>query len=485
MKKNHRRFPLFDVLLTTLTLLLIGSSAYLLFYLNSDTSASLKKTTKIDDVPSTIDETESNFAGIKIITEISNDTDTPFAIQYPQSNHLAFNDKVKKYIKSLKYDYLLNITENKQENKNLKNELNISFDTFKHPNGTYSFVIVHNESLKGQEDDGSIHTFHLNPETGEMPTLQDVVTDQDIDKLAEFAVEYLYETEKVIENHLLSVEEVMIHTEPLKKNYEQFALTDEMITFYFTEHQSNDYIPIVSIPYEKINDLLKKDFQITKNDGSVKENNKVEVDNTNGIDSKGKQDEKVLDKKKNPSEKRVALTFDDGPDPDVTTRILTILDKYEAKATFYMLGSRVEYYPEVAKKVHEAGHELGNHSWTHPDLTKANTEKIFSEIDRTSRIIEAVTGEKPFSFRPPYGAVNDVVKQQTDLPIALWDVDTLDWKHRSGLQLLTYVQNSVKDGSIILMHDIHPSTADGLDAVMAFLVENGYTFVTVSELTGG
>ena len=117
-------------------------------------------------------------------------------------------------------------------------------------------------------------------------------------------------------------------------------------------------------------------------------------------------------------------------------QILETLNKYDAKATFFMLGSRVEYYPEIAKKVQEAGHELGNHTWNHPDLTKAGVEKVRNEINETSSIIENVTGQKATVFRPPYGAVNKTVRSQTNLPVILWDVDTLDWKHRDPDQLL-------------------------------------------------
>ena len=166
----------------------------------------------------------------------------------------------------------------------------------------------------------------------------------------------------------------------------------------------------------------------------------------------------------------------------MTIQILETLNKYDAKATFFMLGSRVEYYPEIAKKVQEAGHELGNHTWNHPDLTKAGVEKVRNEINETSSIIENVTGQKVTAFRPPYGAVNKTVRSQTNLPVVLWDVDTLDWKYRDPNQLLAHVKGATKDGSIILMHDIHQSTADGLDAVLAYLQSEGYTFVTVSEL---
>ena len=104
------------------------------------------------------------------------------------------------------------------------------------------------------------------------------------------------------------------------------------------------------------------------------------------------------------------------------------------------------------------------------------------EINKTSSIIEKVTGQKATAFRPPYGAVNKTVRSQTNLPVILWDVDTLDWKNRDPNQLLAQVKGLTKDGSIILMHDIHQSTADGLDAVLAYLQSEGYIFVKVSEL---
>lgn len=479
MKKTNNRFPFFDLLLTSLTILLIGTSAYLLFIYNSDSSASSPVPIDPKEISSTIDEIESNFSGIKIVTEISNDAHTPFAIQYPQSAHMTFNDQLKKYIERLKYDYLTMIAEYKQQQDEVQSELNISFETFQHPNGMYSFVLVNNASFNEEDGFMDIQTFHLNPETGEMPSFDEAfqTTDEAMQKISEIAATYLTKENEM--GASLSEEEIAALTAPDAKNFEQFALTEDLVIFYFTKHQKGENTPIISMPYDAVNDLLAADFQIgadiaqKPNEGQAEKEEKEAPNKDTQTEEADKQTDNL---------KKVALTFDDGPDPKVTTRILDTLAKYDAKATFFMLGSRVEYYPEIAKLVQEAGHELGNHSWTHPDLSKASTDKVFNEINRTSQIIEEVTGEKPYSFRPPYGAFNDLVKAQTDLPIALWDVDTLDWKHRNGQQLLTYVKNSVRDGSIILMHDIHPSTADGLDAVMAYLQENGYTFVPVSDL---
>ncbi len=487
MRNNtKRKLPIFDILLTSLTLILILASAYLLYLYKSNSIAAHDDPDDLNAVSSTIDEADSSFSGIKIITEISNDVKIPFAIQYPKSNHTAFNDKIKKHIKGIKHDHLTNVATYKQKHKNFTNELNISFETFEHPNGTYSFVFVSNKHIGDLQGEMEIHTFHLNNENGDMLTLENIL-DYDLENLQTLSTL----TKKQLESNdssqnRFTKEEIKKYTEPLWENYQHFAFTDEALVLYFPHDQTDDNIPIVSLPYEDVNDLFIDSYQVQLKDDTDHEESSTDSNGKQNDSSDSNQaDETEVEENTEQeisSAKKVALTFDDGPDPNVTTRVLQTLEKYDAKATFFMLGSRVEYYPEIAKMVQEAGHELGNHSWTHPDLTKASSDKVHNEIHRTSQIIEDITGEKPYSFRPPYGAFNDGVKQQTDLPIALWDVDTLDWKHRSPQQLLSHVQNGVRDGSIILMHDIHPATADGLDAVMAYLQENGYTFVTVSEI---
>lgn len=480
MKNTKKPVPFFDILLTSLTILLIGASAYLFFLYNSNSSAQ-SPDKDLANVSSTIDETDSNFAGIKIITEIANDANTPFAIQYPQSNHTAFNDKIKKHIKGLQYDYLTNVEDYKQDHKDFTSELNISFETFQHPNGLYSFVFEKNESID-EESHATTQTFHLDPETGDMPLFEDLLEnhEEQLTAFADIAAKHLKQNNA--NENTLSGEDITQLTEPYLENFAQFAFTDKALVLYFTLFEMDAPIPTIEIPYKEINDLLAAEFKISEDGLNAIENAAKKDKDGNKTNKKQQETTEDTNDKEVSNQKRVALTFDDGPAPNVTTRVLEILEKYDAIATFFMLGSRVEYYPEIAKQVQEAGHELGNHSWTHPDLSNATDEKVFEEIAKTSRIIEEVTGEKPLSFRPPYGVFNSTVEELAELPIALWDVDTLDWKHRNGDALLSYVENNVQDGSIILMHDIHASTADGLEAVMQYLVDNDFTFVTVSEV---
>lgn len=180
--------------------------------------------------------------------------------------------------------------------------------------------------------------------------------------------------------------------------------------------------------------------------------------------------------------KMIALTFDDGPHPKVTEQILEILDRHHAKATFFMVGERVQYYPETVQNVFRRGHEIGNHTWSHSDLSKMEEEEVAGEITATNEAIRQVTGKRPAVFRPPYGSLTDAIRQKIDMQIVLWSADTFDWKHKDADILLTEVTNRVHDQAIVLMHDIYPSTAEGLEQVLQYLEGKGYSFVTVSEL---
>lgn len=182
------------------------------------------------------------------------------------------------------------------------------------------------------------------------------------------------------------------------------------------------------------------------------------------------------------STKRVALTFDDGPHPKVTQQILKTLKKYDAKATFFVVGDSVKKNPKVLKEVSAAGHEIGNHTFNHVKLTTLSVKQIQSQIQSTDAEVKAVIGHNTTVFRPPYGAYNNNVKGQLKVPNVLWTIDTLDWKHHNPTKTLQIVKANAKNGSIILMHDIHQTTADALDSVLSTLQKQGYEFVTVSEL---
>lgn len=182
-----------------------------------------------------------------------------------------------------------------------------------------------------------------------------------------------------------------------------------------------------------------------------------------------------------PTKPMLALTFDDGPGAE-TEKLLEVLEKYNARATFFMVGTRVPQHPETIKKMQEIGCELGNHTSDHQNLTKLSDTEIKSVIQSVSDQVAEATGGSPTTVtRPPYGAFDDHVKAAAPNPLIMWSVDTLDWKTKNVESTVKSV-NSATDGDIVLMHDIHKTSVEAAIQVIPQLVEKGYQLVTVSEM---
>ena len=182
-----------------------------------------------------------------------------------------------------------------------------------------------------------------------------------------------------------------------------------------------------------------------------------------------------------PEKPMIALTFDDGPG-NRTDELLEALKEYDAHATFFVLGQRVDSYPEEIKKMHEIGCEVANHSYSHEDLSKVSKKITNNELKKTNKKVEKLIGQKPTLLRPPYGAISDTMRENIGMPMILWNIDTLDWKTRDAEKTVEHVMENVKDGDVILMHDIHSETVDAVIDMLPKLQEEGYQLVTVSEL---
>ena len=182
--------------------------------------------------------------------------------------------------------------------------------------------------------------------------------------------------------------------------------------------------------------------------------------------------------------KTIALTFDDGPGP-YTAHLLDILDQYGAKATFFLIGSKVSGQASVVRSIQARGHQLGNHSWSHPELPKLSVDQIAGEIDRTNEAIRQATGVKPSILRPPYGAVNGVVLEQLrlrNMSSILWSVDTRDWADRNSQIVCSRAVAGARPGAVILMHDIHQTSVNAVPCILSSLKQQGYSFVTIQRL---
>lgn len=182
-----------------------------------------------------------------------------------------------------------------------------------------------------------------------------------------------------------------------------------------------------------------------------------------------------------PSKPMIALTFDDGPGKR-TGELLDQLEKYNAHATFFMLGQKIPSYPKEVKKMEKIGCELGSHSYDHKNMALLNKRGVKSQMNRTNKQIKAVVGSEATVMRPPYGAISKVMRETLQLPMILWNIDTLDWKTRDADKTIKHVMKNVKDGDIILMHDIHSTSIDAALKLIPKLQKEGYQLVTVSEL---
>ena len=182
----------------------------------------------------------------------------------------------------------------------------------------------------------------------------------------------------------------------------------------------------------------------------------------------------------------IAMTFDDGPSAKLTPHLLDILKERNMHVTFFVLGEMVKQHPEIVKRAIAEGHEVGNHSYDHPQLSKLSDEAVRSQLDRTKELITAATGKPLIYMRPPYGALTKEQRKwiHDDLgyQIILWDVDPLDWKRPGPSVVEDRILQGTRSGSIILSHDIHPGTVEAMPDTFDKLLAKGFKFVTVSEL---
>lgn len=460
-KNRKKRGPWIDIALISSIFILIGTVFYLTktesladlknIFANGETTASTyAKTEKASDYP-----------GIIIITEQDADKKAPYTIEYPETVDETINETIHNYIEEVKSQYksaVQFINDNSLE-ENIKSNLTIQFETFIYEDNYYSFKFIQKQSLQEGEH-SAIKTIFYDRSSGQIYTLANLFSDDP--KNMETFVTHIHSLLSTKEEYKSIVDHNKLKN--LAKNdlaIKHFTIQNEDLVIYFDEDAvaAKDHgIIRVTVPLSFLNPILTSTFQ----QEMVEQEENIIVFNDNI--------------------KRVALTFDDGPHPVVTTQILNHLEQYNAKATFFMLGNRIQYYPEIAKNVLAHGHEIGNHTWSHPVLTRQSMETVMQEFNSTEQIIVDTLGINSAIFRPPYGVSNDTIDAAIPRPSVNWTIDTLDWKHRDANQAISVIKNNMHNNAVILMHDIHQSTADGLPAVLEFLQAEGYQFVTVSEL---
>lgn len=183
--------------------------------------------------------------------------------------------------------------------------------------------------------------------------------------------------------------------------------------------------------------------------------------------------------------KKISISFDAAWGNEDTEQLISILNKYNIKATFFIVGEWVDKYPESVKALFDAGMEIANHSDKHPNMTKLSKEDMKNEIISCNNKIKTITGKSPALFRAPYGAYNNSlieVLSSLNMYCIQWDVDSLDWKNLTADQIYSKVTGKIKSGSIVLFHNAAKHTPEALPKIIEHLLENGYEFVKISDL---
>jgi peptidoglycan/xylan/chitin deacetylase (PgdA/CDA1 family) len=182
----------------------------------------------------------------------------------------------------------------------------------------------------------------------------------------------------------------------------------------------------------------------------------------------------------------IALTFDDGPNATLTPKLLDLLAARHLKATFFVVGQNAADHPEILKRAVREGHEIANHSWSHPNLGKMSDDAVRRELQKTDDAIVAAIGKRPTLLRPPYGSITARQKHwihdEFGYRIIIWDVDPLDWKRPGPSVVTARILKETKAGSIVLAHDIHAPTIEAMPATFDQLMKKGFKSVTVTEL---
>lgn len=180
--------------------------------------------------------------------------------------------------------------------------------------------------------------------------------------------------------------------------------------------------------------------------------------------------------------KQIALTFDDGPNPEYTRQILQVLEAEGVKGTFFLMGKEIQQYPEIVSEIHAGGHLIGNHTFSHCNVCQVSEQEALEEVAATNRLLSEITGEATSYFRPPFGCKNEMLEQSMGMIWVGWDIDTLDWSCQNAQQIYEEVVKNVSENDIILMHDAYGATVEAVKRLIPELKARGYTFVTVDAL---
>lgn len=471
------------IISTVIIFLVVGHSSHAGKLSNKATS--IKTNFVHKDI--TVNTEMGEYPGLQLHTELKGLEDYTISINYPFTNLDTIDQPIETWVHNQTEDFLETIQSNETSgDQPFRSHLNIHVETNAITDNIYNIVLNAYHYMGGANGISFTKSFNFNVEEERHLTLEDIFIHPDNDSFNEKVMSEIHNIIAENDDYNEFIDDELLQDNMNSIKDWNWGITKEKFTMYFNEYeigpgalgdvsfaiemdQLDDYVQSDWLTTFEMDDEIAKRKQKEK-ERKAKEKAESQNNNSTPVETDGKY---------------IALTFDDGPHPDVTPRILESLAQYDAKATFFMLGLQVEYYPELAAEVANQGHEVANHSHSHTDMTLLGNDQIAKEIATTNANIENITGSKSVLFRPPYGAYNEQVQniaKQNGLSIILWSVDSLDWKNRNKHTIHSTVTANATVGSTVLLHDIHPTTADALPEVLKTLSEQGYEFITVSEL---
>lgn len=375
---------------------------------------------------------------------------------YPKTNIELLDEKLQGVINHYKTVFIEQYTPSPQKEKA---ELNIDYQSYVKDDRYISIKL--DIFMNGAKQDEVIETLIYDQSTESMTAYEDLFDEAATALISQTVQEKLQEQ---YPNECNS-KAFALYSAPAAHNFAKFVMRKNAVVFYFDADTLFDHSAYVEIDYEVLKDYLAME----------KEEISVFVPYQDVLNEPIKQ----IDKDK----PMVALTFDDGPTLKYTSAILDCLKENQASATFFVLGSRADDFPQLLQRMILEGNEIGNHTFSHKQLTTLSKENIEEEISATQESIHNVTNRYPDIIRPPYGSKNDTVMQCAQgKKIVTWTVDSEDWRSRNTQTIVNKVLNEVSDGDIILMHDLYPTTAEAAIILIPKLQEMGFQLVTVSEL---
>lgn len=415
--------------------LIIAFTVFFIFAVSScnkyrETATVSKNEVKSLPVFNVVNSSSSESDKLTINTILEDNDNYKISVNYPLTSFQDLNTLIGNLINPYIEDYRQQIADKADDTKY---DLNIDCDIIKYTDSLMSFKF--NIDLLGNKKICEVKTLTLDLENGTDISIKDVFK-QDTDY-------------KDIMSKNIPLDVLKRHSFINNDIFSNFVIDEDSITVYFQPQTNSKDADYFKIKLNSIKSNLSSIFNTFKNFGD---------------------------------KKLVALTFDDGPNPITTPNLLDGLAERNIKATFFMLGQRIEENPDIIKRMYEEGHDIGNHSYGHANMVKLNTENAKFQYNRPNEILNSIIGTPSIAFRPPYGSFNDNTKQIVDAPIILWNIDPNDWKYRDAETVANHIIQRAKDGDIILLHDIYQTSVDAAFKVMDTLTEQGFEFVTVSEL---